>query len=68
MKPKESARIIDAAGGDHQFATLLGITGDENYRQRVNNWKRRGFPKAVFWEHHALIQQLRDQIPKRRPS
>src|SRR5688572_8443865 len=48
MTPKESSRLIAAAGGDHEFATLLGIADRKNYRQRVNNWKRRGIPSDVF--------------------
>jgi hypothetical protein len=67
MTPKESIRLIEAAGGDHQFATLLGIAGQENYRQRVNNWKRRGIPADVIVEHYELIQRLRDD-PKRKAS
>ena len=68
MTPKESARLIAAAGGDHKFATLLGIAGEKNYRQRVNNWKRRGIPSDVFVQHYELIQRLRRDEPKRKAS
>lgn len=68
MTPKESAKLIAAAGGDHEFATLLGIAGQENYRQRVNNWKRRGIPSDVIVDHYDLIQRLREEIPKRKAS
>lgn len=68
MTPKETARLIEAAGGDHKFATLLGIAGEKNYRQRVNNWKRRGIPSDVFVGHYDLIQRLRAELPKRKAS
>lgn len=59
MDPKETAALIDAAGGPIEFARLLGIDGDEFVSQRVSNWKRRGLPTAIALEHYDLIQRLR---------
>ena len=58
MTPKESTKVIEAAGGDTEFASLLGLSDDKNFRQRVNNWKRRGIPSEVIVQHHAVIQRL----------
>lgn len=67
MTPEESARLIEAAGGDREFAKLLGIDGEDGSAQRVNNWKRRGIPAAVLLEHQAVIHDLRPDIyPRER--
>lgn len=68
MTPRESTKLIEAAGGDHEFATLLGIAGQENYRQRVNNWKRRGIPSDVIVAHYDLISRLKTQAQKPKAS
>lgn len=59
MTPKESIAIIEAAGGDSEFARLLGIADGVSFRQRVNNWKRRGIPPRVILEHLIVIEALR---------
>jgi len=59
MKPDESIAIIEAAGGDTQFARLLGLDCTETFRQRVNNWKRRGIPPRVILDNFVVIEQLR---------
>lgn len=58
MTPEESSRLIQTAGGDTKFAELLGITESKGYKQRVNNWKRRGIPADVVLEHLQTIQKL----------
>lgn len=59
MTPTESTAIIEAAGGDSEFARMLGIADTETFRQRVNNWKRRGIPPRVILEHLVVIEALR---------
>jgi hypothetical protein len=66
MTPRESTKLIEAAGGDTAFAELLGISGSDSYRQRVNNWKRRGIPPAVQLQHQELFQRLLTESPKAR--
>lgn len=68
MTPRESTKLIEAAGGDTAFAQLLGIASSESYRQRVNNWKRRGIPPAVQLEHQELFQRLLLESQKVRRS
>lgn len=58
MTPKESAKLIQVAGGDKQFATLLGLPDEPGTAQRVNNWKRRGIPAAVILDNHDVIKKL----------
>ena len=59
MTPNESIAIIEAAGGDSEFARLLGLDANETFRQRVKNWKRRGIPPRVILDHFLVIEQLR---------
>lgn len=59
IQKEEVARVINHAGGDTEFARLLGIDDQPGFQQRVNNWKRRGMPAAVALEHYAVIQELR---------
>ena len=61
MTPNESTRLIEAAGGDTKFAELLGLTANPGYKQRVNNWKRRGIPSDVVLANHELILRLAKQ-------
>lgn len=58
MTPEESAKLIDIAGGDKQFATLLGLVEEPGYKQRVNNWKRRGIPPSVILANQEVIREL----------
>jgi hypothetical protein len=60
MTPKESARVIKAAGGDKELAELLGMKKDRD-RQRVNNWKRRGIPSVVLLRHREVFDRLQKQ-------
>lgn len=59
MDKDESARVIDAAGGDRPFGKLIGIDGIDGFVQRVNNWRRRGMPAQIVLEHYELIQELK---------
>lgn len=59
MTPTESTAIIEAAGGDSEFARLLGIADTATFRQRVNNWKRRGISPRVILDHLVVIEALR---------
>lgn len=61
MDPDESVKVIDAAGGDTEFAKLLGIEEDSGYRQRVNNWRRRGIPSDVVLQHYDCIRRLKSR-------
>lgn len=58
MGPEESTKLIETAGGDKQFATLIGLANERGYKQRVNNWKRRGIPAAVILQHQDVIRDL----------
>jgi hypothetical protein len=61
MTPGESVRVIEAAGGDTKFAALIGIDSVPGFKQRVNNWKRRGIPANVILSNHDLIRRLQKQ-------
>jgi DNA-binding transcriptional regulator YdaS (Cro superfamily) len=58
MTPEESRKLIEVAGGDKQFATLIGLAEEPGYKQRVNNWKRRGIPATVILANQSVIQDL----------
>lgn len=59
MDPRQSARIIVAAGGDAAFAKLIGLDPTkQGSAQRVNNWKRRGIPASVVLANLRVIRQL----------
>lgn len=59
MDPRQSARIIAAAGGDAAFAKLIGLDPNkQGNSQRVNNWKRRGIPASVVLANLRVIRQL----------
>ena len=62
MDDKESAEIINAAGGNAAFAQLLGLELKPGYQQRVNNWKRRGIPPRVILDHQIIIESLRRKV------
>lgn len=66
MDPKESTRIIEAAGGPRALAALLGFDDAPGYRQRVHNWKTRGIPPRVILDNLALIQLLQQKVERRR--
>lgn len=68
MTPAESARIIEAAGGDTEFAKLLGLTEAPGFKQRVNNWKRRGIPADVILANYDAIQQLANIVKPDRAT
>lgn len=65
MDAHETQQLIGLAGGDTEFARLLGIASDKYAAQRVHNWKRRGMPSAVVLDHYATIQRLR-RLAKRK--
>ena len=58
MDPEQTTALIACAGGDAAFARLLGIANRAGFKQRVNNWKRRGMPASVVLEHHSTIMAL----------
>lgn len=58
-----AAKAIAAAGGDSEFARLLGIDTEPGYQQRVNNWKRRGIPPGVVLEHYDILKKLTASLP-----
>lgn len=58
MTPEQSTRLIEAAGGNQQFARLLGIDKSPRHKQRVSNWRRRGIPPAVVLEHRVVFDSL----------
>jgi hypothetical protein len=58
MTPRDSARLIDAAGGSSALAALIGLGTEDGARQRVNNWRRRGIPADVILEHRKLFERL----------
>lgn len=62
MDPEESKQLIEKAGGDTEFARILGIHGKPRAQQRVNNWKRRGIPSQVLVDHWGAIQKLRETL------
>lgn len=64
MDPKETAELIEAAGGSAAFATLIGIDRERYYFQRITNWKRRGLPSAVALAHYDTLQRLRRRAAK----
>lgn len=64
MDPKETAKLIEAAGGTAAFGRLIGIDRDPFYYQRVTNWRRRGLPSAVALEHYDTIKRLRRRAAK----
>lgn len=66
MDAKDAFDLIESAGGDTAFAKLLGLTSLPGYRQRVNNWKRRGIPPRVILDHQVIIEALRRQMPASR--
>jgi hypothetical protein len=68
MTPSETSRLIAAAGGDSEFARLLGIDGSDGFQQRVNNWKRRGMPAAVVLAHYDTIRGLQETLCDRRKA
>lgn len=59
MDAKETANLIEAAGGHTAFARLLGIDTQPGHIQRVSNWKRRGIPARIALEHRLAIEALR---------
>ena len=59
MDPKETACLIELAGGHTAFARLLGLDKQPGYLQRVNNWKRRGIPARIALEHRPAIEALK---------
>lgn len=61
MTPEESTKLIEIAGGDKQFATLLGLVEEPGYKQRVNNWKRRGIPPSVILANQEVIRDLAEK-------
>lgn len=67
MTPDEAKTIISAAGGDTNFARLLGIDTEAGFAQRVNNWKRRGIPSDVVLAHLDVIRRLQ-ATPRKRGS
>lgn len=62
MTPDETVDLITAAGGDLEFARLLGLENEPGVAQRVNNWKRRGIPPAVVLNHYETIQGLKQRF------
>ncbi len=64
MNAHESSALIEAVGGDLEFAKLLGIGNDPKVVQRVNNWKRRGIPPAVILAHYQTIQRLKQRAAR----
>ena len=59
MEPRQSARVIEVAGGDAAFAKLIGLDpAKQGNAQRVNNWKRRGIPASVVLANLRVIRQL----------
>lgn len=58
MSPEQSTKLIEVAGGDKQFAQLIGLADEPGYKQRVNNWKRRGIPAAVLLANQNVIRDL----------
>lgn len=68
MDKDETVALIDFAGGDSEFARLLGIDGDDGHQQRVNNWKRRGMPAAVVLEHFEVIRDLQAKVARQQKS
>jgi hypothetical protein len=64
MTPKDSARLIDAAGGSSKLAELIGLGSEDGARQRVNNWRRRGIPADVILANRELFDQLQRQTSK----
>lgn len=62
MDAKESAELIDKAGGTSAFGRLLGVDSGEGWQQRVNNWKRRGIPSDVILEHYDTIKRLKRKL------
>lgn len=65
MTPDETIKLISFVGGDSEFARLLGIDKGAGYKQRVNNWKRRGIPAEVVLEHYETIKKIRAKAAQR---
>jgi DNA-binding transcriptional regulator YdaS (Cro superfamily) len=57
--PIESDLLITAAGGDQEFAKLIGLPIEPGVKQRVNNWKRIGIPNRIAIEHAKTINKVR---------
>lgn len=68
MTPRETRELIEAAGGDKAFATLLGIAERAGFQQQMNNWKRRGIPARIELVHQGAIDGLRNDHQRRRRS
>lgn len=67
MNASETTKIIALAGGDVEFAKLLQLDDTKWFRQRLNNWKRRGMPSAVVLAHYDQIQNLRRRLQSVSP-
>lgn len=56
--------FIDSKGGVTKFAQLLNLP-ERTGAQTVSNWKRRGIPKAVMFDHPRifapLVRKLREK-------
>ena len=66
MDAIETSKVIELAGGDLEFARLLGLDQIPGFPQRVNNWKRRGMPSAVILDHYEVIRALRQRAASER--
>lgn len=53
--------LIEKAGGVNKFGQLLGITGNEFWRQRVTNWRTRGIPLSVQLSHLDTLAKLSER-------
>lgn len=51
------ADLIDKAGGPSALAARLRFE-EKGAVQRVSNWKRRGIPPAIRWEHRAVFEEI----------
>ena len=58
MNAKDTARLIEATGGNKAFAVQLGIDRDPTYQQRVYQWKQRGLSSKFFMQHQNTIKRL----------
>lgn len=49
------SRLIDRLGGPASLAAQLGYDKQAGGVQRVHNWRTRGIPAAVKWQHRELF-------------
>ncbi|WP_299078997.1 hypothetical protein [uncultured Paraglaciecola sp.] len=65
-KIKRDAELIDVLGGPTVVANLLGYDKSKGGTQRVFNWKKRGIPYRVLFEHSEVLKTSNEESAARK--